>query len=396
MESVSQDHGPAAFIPALPTLWPSMLFSRRPAPLPFPFDASQVRFSYFARNSIWFATKMLELEGNEVLVPAYHHGVEIEALVDAGATPRFYRVGPRWNVDLDDVERKIGPRTRALYLIHYAGFPGPVEQMRELADRHGLALIEDCALSLLSSEGGHPLGTTGDVGIFCLYKTLPVPHGGALVIQAGRNFSLPRFTHPPWTATLNLLASSLLQNLEMRSGAVGRWFRGVVRRLGRRAADATGATRIATGTQHFNRDHLDLGMSPTAMRIARAQDCQAIVAARRRNYFYLLGHLRDLSPPLFSELPIGVCPLFYPLVVENKEEAMQRLGACGIETVDFWRYFHPACDAAQFPEVAKLRRTLLELPCHQDLGPDQMGRIAVAVREVLVRDKHFAVSRARL
>src|SRR5258707_444750 len=117
-------------------------------------------------------------------------------------------------------------------------------------------------------------------------------------------------------------------------------------------------------------------MTQTAMRIARVQDCQAIVAARRRNYFYLLGHLRDLSPPLFSELPIGVCPLFYPLVVENKEEAMRRLGACGIETVDFWRNFHPACDEAQFPEVAKLRRTILELPCHQDLGPDQMGRIA--------------------
>ncbi len=396
MESVIQNHSQASFIPALPTLWPSMLFSRRQAPLPFPFDGCQAYFSYFARNSVWFATKMLELEGNEVLVPAYHHGVEIEALVDAGATPRFYRVGPRWNVDLEDVERKIGLRTRALYLTHYAGFPGPVEEMRDLADRHGLALIEDCALSLLSSDGERPLGTTGDVGIFCLYKTLPVPHGGALVMRPGRNFSLPRFAPPPLASTVNLLASSLLQNLEMRSGAVGRWFRRVVRKLGRRAADATGMRRIATGTQHFNRDHLDLGMSPTAMRIARGQDCRAIVAARRRNYFHLLGRLRDLSPPLFSELPTGVCPLFYPLVVANKEEAMQRLGACGIQTVDFWRDFHPACDAAQFPEVAKLRRTVLELPCHQDLGPEQMGRIAAAVREVLVRDKFSAVSRARL
>jgi len=396
MESVIHKRGPAAFIPALPTLWPSMLFSRGQASQPFPFDASLVYFSYFARNSVWFATKMLELEGNEVLVPAYHHGVEIEALVDAGAMPRFYRVGPRWNVDLGDVERKIGPRTRALYLTHYAGFPGPVEEMRDLADRHGLALIEDCALSLLSSDGGRPLGATGDVGIFCLYKTLPVPHGGALVMRARRNFSLPRFSSPPWASTVNLLASSLLQNLEMRSGTVGRWLRRVARKFGRRAADATGMVRIATGTQHFNRDHLDLGMSPTAMRIARAQDCPGIVAARRRNYFYLLGRLRDLSPPLFSELPTGVCPLFYPLAVSNKQEAMQRLAASGIQTVDFWRDFHPACDAAQFPEVAKLRRTLLELPCHQDLGAEQMGRIAAAVREVLLRDKYFSVSRARL
>jgi len=397
MESVSNESGSrTAWIPALPTLWPAMLFSRRRSTeSSFPFNVPQVQYSYFARNSVWFATKMLELDRGEVLVPAYHHGVEIEALLDAGAALRFYRVGPRWNVDLDDVERKIGRNTKALYLTHYAGFPGPVNEMRALADQHGLALIEDCALSLLSSDGGRPLGSLGDVAVFCFYKTLPVPHGGALVIHGARPFALPKTIQPPRTASFNHLASSLLQNLEMRSGIIGRWFRRVARKLAKKAVDAASIERIPTGTQHFNREHVHLGMSPIAGRIALAQDCAGIVSARRRNYFYLLGRLRELSTPLFNELPAGVCPLFYPLVVRNKAEAMQRLREYGIEAVDFWRDFHPACEAAQFPEVAQLRHTIVELPCHQDLGPEQMGRIAAAVRDVLARERWFSAARAR-
>jgi perosamine synthetase len=58
-----------------------------------------------------------------------------------------------------------------------------------------------------------------------------------------------------------------------------------------------------------------------------------------------------------------------------------------VETIDFWQRFHPACDPAQFPEVAKLRRTVLEIPCHQDLGTDQMQAVASAVREALADRK---------
>jgi dTDP-4-amino-4,6-dideoxygalactose transaminase len=154
--------------------------------------------------------------------------------------------------------------------------------------------------------------------------------------------------------------------------------------------------RIPTGTQHFDREHVDLGMSRLAMRIARVQDFQAIIEARRRNYFFLLGRLRDLAPPLFNELPSGVCPLFYPLQVADKVEVMSALARRGIESIDFWRYFHPACEAAKFPEVAKLRRTILELPCHQDLSAEVMGRVAAAVREVLAQKKYFVPSQARL
>ncbi|MDC0707374.1 DegT/DnrJ/EryC1/StrS family aminotransferase [Stigmatella sp. ncwal1] len=375
------------FVPSLPTLWPSMLTARKDSSTFQPFCAPNVRYFYFARNAVWLTVKMLGLDKGEVLVPAYHHGVEIEALVDAGATPRFYRVGARWDVDLEDVAKKITPKTKALYLIHYAGFPGPAAEMRKLADQHGLPLIEDCALSLLSADGAVPLGTTGDVGIFCLYKTLPVPNGGALTINGPRQYSLPEPPSPPLLSTFSHTVSALLQNLELRGGGVGRGLRSLIRGLGRGTVKAANIERVATGTQHFNRAHVDLGMSPLTKRIALSQDLEHIVEARRRNYFFLLGRLRDLSPPLFNQLPPGVSPLFYPLVVPNKAEVLERLRARGIDVIDFWKRFHPACDAAEFPEVAQLRRSIVEIPCHQDLTSEVMAEVAGAVREVLTSDR---------
>jgi len=118
--------GRRRWIPALPTLWPGMLSplasERRAA---FPFGAERVTRYYFARNAVWHGARLLGLEGEEVLVPAYHHGVEVGALVHAGAVPRFVRVDGRMRLDLDDLEAKIGPRTRAIYVIHYAGFAQP-------------------------------------------------------------------------------------------------------------------------------------------------------------------------------------------------------------------------------------------------------------------------------
>ncbi|WNG37780.1 aminotransferase DegT [Archangium minus] len=375
------------FVPALPTLWPNMLFGRREPSNFMPFSAPNVRWFYFARNAVWLTVKMLGLDKGEVLMPAYHHGVEVEAVADAGATPRFYRVGSRWDVDVEDVERRIGPKTKALYLIHYAGFPSPAEEMRKLADKHGLPLIEDCALSLLSADGSVPLGTTGDIGIFCLYKTLPLPHGGALTVNGPRSYSLPEPPLPPFTSTLSHTLSALLQNLELRGGAFGRGVRSLIRSLGKGAVKAADIQRVATGTQHFDRRHVDLGMSPFAKRIAQAQDLEAIVERRRRNYFFLLGRLRDVSAPLFNQLPAGVCPLFYPLVVEDKAEVLARLHSKGIEAIDFWKYFHPACDASAFPEVAQLRRSIVEIPCHQDLSPEVMAEVATVVRGALTQDR---------
>jgi hypothetical protein len=371
------------YVPSLPTLWPHMLAPHRGNADHLPFSHPRAHWFYFARNALWTAVRVLGLEGSEVLLPAYHHGVEVEAMVDAGLVPRFYRVGPRWEVDVEDVAKRITARTRVLYLEHYAGFAGPARALKELADAHGLMLWEDCALSLLAADGDVPVGSTGDLGIFCLYKTLPVPNGGALVVNGERDYALPDLPLPPRASTASHLASSLLQNAELRGGRFGRALRAAGRLLGRGAVGASGVQRVSTGTRHFSRQDVDLGISPLTLRIASGLDLTDVVEKRRRNYFLLLGQLREISPPLVAQLPPGACPLFYPLLVDDKGPVLAWLRAMGIDAIDFWRDFHPACPATEFPDVARLRRSIVELPCHQDLTPELMQRMAAVVRDAM-------------
>jgi hypothetical protein len=88
-----------------------------------------------------------------------------------------------------------------------------------------------------------------------------------------------------------------------------------------------------------------------------------------------------------SELPPGVCPLFYPLWVPDRDEALARLRVENVEAKEGWRTFHPRCDGGEFPETARLRLHLVELPCHQDLWPVHVAHVARSVLRALSLDR---------
>jgi len=373
------------FATAGPTLWPSMLWPRSiPADAPYPFNEPGAEFCYFARNAIFWVVRELGLEGQEVLFPAYHHGVELGALLAAGARPRFFPVHMGMRVHADEVAACITPRTRAVFLIHYAGFPGPVEDVAELCRWHGLKLIEDCALSLLSRTGTRPLGTFGDAGIFCIWKTLPTPHGGLVVWRDKGRRVLP----PPEKAAACRVASAtanlFLSNLEVRWGAFGRFLRRSLSSTGSAVFETMNAPKDPLADDTFDPEFVRLGMSTICRWIIGAQHFPEIVARRRRNYLLLAEELGSVAAPFWSELPPGVCPLFYPLLVNaDKEELVARLTARGVEGVNLWSQHHSACPKGSFPEVDEMRRRILELPCHQDLAAEAVHRLAVTVRETL-------------
>jgi hypothetical protein len=76
--------------------------------------------------------------------------------------------------------------------------------------------------------------------------------------------------------------------------------------------------------------------------------------------------------------------------VKRKDEVLYRLRSVGIEAIDFWRSHHPACDPQEFPETMELRRSIIEIPCHQDIGTETMWRIAAFVRQAIVEIEHAA------
>ena len=378
---------PKRTVPCMQTAWPHMLFPRLAAtsPLVFPFDQQHLRYRYFARNAVWDAVQMLGLSGRKVLVPAYHHGVELETLLAAGVVPVFFRVDGQMRADFEDARAR-SAGAAALYVIQYAGFPQDMQAARQLADELGVPLIEDCALSLLSRDGQKPLGSFGDVSVFCLYKTLPVPNGGALLARGAQSKKLDLLgpvAPPPIASTASHLIGSLLSNLELRTGEVGRRARKALRDAGRWFVRRAHVECVSTGTQHFDPHDVDLGMSAVSHLILRNQEFAVIVERRRRNYFLLYAMLRDVAPPVTGELKPGVCPLFYPMPIDDKAGAIARLLARGVETVDFWRVRHPAVPAGAFPEVDRLRERVLELPVHQDLSPADAEHVASCVRELL-------------
>jgi len=386
---------PGVFVPAFPTIGLEVLWQRRQLGTHPPFSVPGAHYFFFARNAIWHIAKMLGLDRGEVLVPSYHHGVEVEALIDAGARVKFYRIGQRLEVDLQDVERKISPKTTALYLTHFAGFPGPIREMKNLAEKYSLPLIEDCALSLFSMDGDVPLGITGDVAIFCLYKLLPVPNGGAVVFNGPGGFNMAELPPPSASTTFSLVSSSLLRNMALRGGKPGRALRKLALGLGKGTMKASKITHVSTDSQHFNRAEVNLGISWITKRLMFRQNVTAIVEKRRRNYLFLLDRLRGVSAPLFDILPAGNVPLFYPLLVEDNRVTTERLLARGIEAVNFWRDFHPACNALEFPEAAKLRTSIVEIPCHQDLTLETLTKVADAIRDVLPGELHHAGGESR-
>jgi hypothetical protein len=220
--------------------------------------------------------------------------------------------------------------------------------------------------------------------VFCFYKTLPVPNGGALVVNDPAVVGAPGSPEPaPLVSTLSHAAGALLANLALRAGEPGEAVRAGVRRAYAAARGASGIRPVSTGTSSFDPRLVDLGMSPLTRFVTERLDAREIVAARRRNYFLLLGRLRDRVPPVFGELPAGACPLFYPLLVDDKAGVAARLAGRRIETVDFWRAAHPLCPPGVFPEAEALRRRVLELPVHQDLSPEDVVNVAQAVLEAL-------------
>lgn len=366
----------------LPLLKPSMLLPwRQQRPRAFPFSHPNVEYVHFARNAIFALAKHFELVGADVLVPAYFHGVEIEALVAAGVRPRFYPVHSGMRVDANDVLQCIRPETRAVYLIHYLGFPGPALELEQMCRERGVIFIEDCALALLSADGDRPLGSSGDAAVFCLYKTLPTVDGGAVLLREGK--LRMEGSAPPVSGTARELAVSLLKSMERGYGSVGQGAIRAVKRVGKRLARSTDEKWVPVGTQDFNSDDANLLMSRVSKSVLAAQDLPRIVETRRRNYQHLESLLRDLAPPVFWGLAAGVCPLFYPFATARKRELWRELDKRGVQSVLFWfpRQFAPP--RGEFPEVDELRETVLELPCHQDLTSGDIERMAHIVRECL-------------
>ena len=123
-------------------------------------------------------------KGDEVITTPMTFCASINAIIHAGATPVLADVEPHsMNIDPVRVEEMITPRTRAIMPVHFAGRPCDMDALCEIARRHDLMIIEDCAHAIETEYKGTPAGLFGDFGCYSFYVTKNVITGeGGMVL----------------------------------------------------------------------------------------------------------------------------------------------------------------------------------------------------------------------
>jgi dTDP-4-amino-4,6-dideoxygalactose transaminase len=122
--------------------------------------------------------------GDEVVVPSLSFIATANSVVHAGATPVFADVEPRtYNLDPEAVAAAVGPRTRAILVVHQLGLPADLARIEEIARRRGIAVVEDSACAVGSRLAGRPIGASENLGCFSFHarKVLVTGEGGMIV-----------------------------------------------------------------------------------------------------------------------------------------------------------------------------------------------------------------------
>lgn len=129
--------------------------------------------------SIHLAIGALQLDpGDEVITAPITDIGSVTPIVKEGGIPLFADIDPETgNMDPESTERLISPQTKAILLVHLAGNPCDMDAFLDIAKRHGVTLIEDCAQAHLAEYKGKPVGTFGAIGCFSLQQSKHITTG---------------------------------------------------------------------------------------------------------------------------------------------------------------------------------------------------------------------------
>jgi dTDP-4-amino-4,6-dideoxygalactose transaminase len=125
------------------------------------------------------AALLLDLQpGDEVIMPSYTFVSTANAVVLRGAVPVFVDIrADTLNIDEAKIEAAITEKTRAIFVVHYAGVACEMDTIMEIAGRHDIAVVEDAAQGILATYNGKPLGSIGDMGCLSFHETKNIISG---------------------------------------------------------------------------------------------------------------------------------------------------------------------------------------------------------------------------
>lgn len=353
----------------------------------FPLDQQRCYYFFSARYALSAGIKASGIGSDDiVLLPSYNCWTEIDPFIHAKIKPVYYKIKKNLDIDFDDLLSKITNKVKAILVTHFLGFPQPIGEIKKICEDRNLILIEDCAHAFLSTYNDTFLGSYGDFSIFSLMKTLPVPNGGVLLINNKNIKYRHNVINPKIFPTFFYLAELLKRGTVNVNGLIKNHVKKIFyhglhlcltsQRLFlagfRKLVNQNGIYLVRPDSYLFLQNLCSWGISDISKNIISRMNFEEIKNKRRRNFEYVLNHFlkneKGLLP--FGELPAGVCPLFFPIIIESAEKR-ERLYAVlkkkGIVTHPWWNRFHPDVPWDQFPDAVYLKQRLFGLPIHQDL-----------------------------
>ena len=134
--------------------------------------------------SIFIALRVLGFQpGDEIIVPTYGYVATYSAPIFAGLVPVLTEIDESLTMDPEDIKRRITPKTRAIMPVQMLGLPSDMDSIMDIANDHGLPVIEDACQAAGASYKGRKVGSFGKMSAFSLnvFKTITTGDGGILV-----------------------------------------------------------------------------------------------------------------------------------------------------------------------------------------------------------------------
>ena len=284
--------------------------------------------------------------GDEVITTPFSFIASANCVLYAGATPRFADIeADYYTIDPARIEAPITPRTRALLPVHLFGQPAAMDAIAEIAQRHGLAIIEDACQAHGSTLHGHSLGTWG-TACYSFYPTKNMTTGEGGMITTND--------------------SELAERMR------------VLREHGMR-------TRYVHETLGYNFRMTDLQAAIGLVQLTRID---AWNEQRRRNASYLSARLAGVKGVTLPEVRPGATHVFhqYTVALENREPVIAGLTAQGIGYGIYYpipihkqQVYQERGYSDLLPVAEKASERVLSLPVHPALTEDELDRVAESV-----------------
>jgi dTDP-4-amino-4,6-dideoxygalactose transaminase len=327
------------------------------------FNVPKALLTTSCTHALEMAAILLDIQpGDEVIVPSFTFVSSINAFVLRGAKPVFADVRPdTLNLDETKLEALITPHTRAIIPVHYAGVPCEMDTIMEIANRHGIAVVEDNAHALFARYKGRYTGTFGAMATQSFHETknFTCGEGGALLIND------PQYIER---------AEIIREKGTNRS----RFFRGQVDKY----------TWVDLGSSYLPSDML------AAFLYAQLEQRQTIQALRAQVWNSYHAHLQDWAEEHRVQLPAvpahveQAYHMFYMQLpsLEVRTRVIEHLKARGIQSVFHYLPLNTSDMGKQFgsvegdcPVTESASDRLLRLPFYNTISAGDIQQVVEAL-----------------